>query len=635
MRIAYAIVESRETAGERSCRDLPFPGCPSAAPDLETRDEESDRRRAAVDCLKQALDDLSALDLDQDVLGDALSQLSTTPFARHPSVRDHEEARARESGGSFFTPSPIVERLLDATLEPLLDELVQGKNAAEREAALLKLSIVDPSCGSGRFLIAAAHRVAGRLARARRERENVLADEALARFDVIERCLYGIDVDPLAIEALRFRLRREARKAGRTLGVIAERTICADSLSEIDWTAFQIGRRTGDARFDVVIGNPPWTSYSGRHRGHANAETIANLASRFPEIARWPALHSAMLALSARIVRDGGHIGLVLPLRVADLDAYGNLRASVTERLRLICPVTDEGESAFSSVVQPTGLFTFCADGVHSFGKPDAWPIERRKMTSRPGMGGSDDLRIEELLAEIDRLPKFPPRTFGDPGVHTGNIAAKLMFEGVDDGDAPIREGRDVVAFDCLAARRSVRVPITLLPGEYFRMSPLDRYLDTPILLRQTADRPVATRHVDRTYFRNSLLACSGVADVSDLVVVAFLNSALYALFHRRSSGDSTQRSFPQVKVRALQNLPLPPIRKGASSFAIASPARYIEQAASLAEIAATQGATPDAELLERLERLILRTFGASEDLAPLLLERAGPASSPRRRQFK
>lgn len=632
MRVAYAIQESNENAATGLAVGR-FPACPSVAPHLERSIAASDRRRAAVDRLALAIATLSPDDLDQDVLGGLLSQLLTTPFVRHPAAREYEEDRARDAGGSYFTPCPIVETLLDMTLEPLLDEVCFGRPAPDREEALLNLSIVDPSCGSGRFLLTAANRVAKRLAQARSEGGHRDADEMQARVDVIERCLYGVDICPLAIEAFRFRLRREARKIGRILSTVERCTICGDSLFEIDWRALRGARPTDREGFDLVIGNPPWTSYSGRYRGPADAGSVAHLKERFPEISRWPALHSAMLALSTRIVREGGRVGLVLPLRLADLDVYAELRAEATVRVQLDRPVVDAGESAFADVVQPTGLFAFRADAEGSCSGAAPWPIARKERVVRAG--APDDRRVDELLAELEQLPKFPPRAFGDPGVHTGNVAAKLIVTGLGDGAAPIREGRDVVAYACLSPRRSVLTSVVLEPDEYYRISPLERYRQAPILLRQTADRPVAARHIEPTYFRNSLLACRGIDSLPDVVLVAFLNSALYASLHRRASGDATQRSFPQVKVRALQNLPLP--TRGVAIPCPETRALFeeIERAASLAEAAASEGEAPDEELLERIERLILRVFGAPEALAPTLLERAGKASRSRGGQLK
>lgn len=71
----------------------------------------------------------------------------------------------RKTTGSYYTPDQLVTSLLDTALDPVLDEAAK-KPDAERE--ILALKVCDPAVGSGHFLIRAAHRIAHRLAAARR-----------------------------------------------------------------------------------------------------------------------------------------------------------------------------------------------------------------------------------------------------------------------------------------------------------------------------------------------------------------------------------------------------------------------------------------------------------------------------------
>ncbi|MCL6640867.1 MAG: SAM-dependent methyltransferase, partial [Candidatus Rokubacteria bacterium] len=104
----------------------------------------------------------------------------------------------RKSTGSYYTPDSLVRCLLDSALDPVLDEAARTPNP---EAAILDLKVCDPACGSGHFLIAAARRIARRLASVRTGDEEP-APEALrhALRDVIGRCIYGVDVNPMAVE---------------------------------------------------------------------------------------------------------------------------------------------------------------------------------------------------------------------------------------------------------------------------------------------------------------------------------------------------------------------------------------------------------------------------------------------------
>ena len=70
----------------------------------------------------------------------------------------------RKESGSYYTPTSLVECLLDSALDPLLDEATARGTAQEKVAALLDLTVCDPACGSGHFLVAAARRMAKRIA---------------------------------------------------------------------------------------------------------------------------------------------------------------------------------------------------------------------------------------------------------------------------------------------------------------------------------------------------------------------------------------------------------------------------------------------------------------------------------------
>lgn len=70
----------------------------------------------------------------------------------------------RKESGAYYTPTSLVERLLDSALDPLLDEATAKGTPEEKVASLLDLTVCDPACGSGHFLVAAARRIAKRIA---------------------------------------------------------------------------------------------------------------------------------------------------------------------------------------------------------------------------------------------------------------------------------------------------------------------------------------------------------------------------------------------------------------------------------------------------------------------------------------
>ena len=141
---------------------------------------------------------------------------------------------ARKTSGSYYTPDSLVQCLLDSALDPVVEEALRGKTGADAERAILDLKVCDPAVGSGHFLVGAAHRLARHLARVRAhaagesEPSPLLYQHALR--DVIGRCLYGVDMNPMAAELCRVSLWLEALEPGKPLSFLDHHIRVGNSL---------------------------------------------------------------------------------------------------------------------------------------------------------------------------------------------------------------------------------------------------------------------------------------------------------------------------------------------------------------------------------------------------------------------
>ncbi|TCO58276.1 Eco57I restriction-modification methylase domain-containing protein [Actinocrispum wychmicini] len=138
----------------------------------------------------------------------------------------------RKKTGSYYTPSSLIETLLDSTLDPLIDDaqkLGEQKAAAAGNpdpadtivAELLSLTVCDPACGSGHFLVAAARRIAKRIAAVRESNPEPTLDAVRhALHEVIARCIYGVDLNPMAVELAKVALWLEALEPGQPLSFL-------------------------------------------------------------------------------------------------------------------------------------------------------------------------------------------------------------------------------------------------------------------------------------------------------------------------------------------------------------------------------------------------------------------------------
>ncbi|MUL36230.1 Eco57I restriction-modification methylase domain-containing protein [Gloeocapsopsis dulcis] len=138
----------------------------------------------------------------------------------------------RKTTGSYYTPPQLVQQLIKTALEPVIAEKIRDlKSPHELEKALLSLKVVDPACGSGHFLLAAARRIGKELAKIRTgEAEPGQEPLRAAIRDVIQNCIYGVDLNPLAVDLCKVALWIEGFSRRLPLNFLDHRIKCGNSL---------------------------------------------------------------------------------------------------------------------------------------------------------------------------------------------------------------------------------------------------------------------------------------------------------------------------------------------------------------------------------------------------------------------
>lgn len=123
-----------------------------------------------------------------------------------PYLQPTEE---RRRSGSHYTPRSLTEPIVRHALEPSFERI--GENASPEE--VLSLKVLDPACGSGAFLVEACRQLGRRLEQAwdmhNAEKPAIPPDEddaIHARRLVAQRCLYGVDRNPMAVDLARLSL---------------------------------------------------------------------------------------------------------------------------------------------------------------------------------------------------------------------------------------------------------------------------------------------------------------------------------------------------------------------------------------------------------------------------------------------
>lgn len=174
----------------------------------------------------------------------------------------------RKTSGSYYTPSYLIQVLLDSALEPVIREALKQEDS---QAALLNLKICDPACGSGHFLLSAAHRIAKRLA-ALRSGDEEPAPEATreALRDVVARCVFGVDINEMAVELCKVGLWMESLAPGKPLTFLDSQIKCGNSLVGVG-PGMDI-REIPDAAFQPAFGDDRATATALRRRNRRERE---------------------------------------------------------------------------------------------------------------------------------------------------------------------------------------------------------------------------------------------------------------------------------------------------------------------------------------------------------------------------
>jgi hypothetical protein len=115
----------------------------------------------------------------------------------------------RKATGSYYTPDYIVNYIVKNTVGPVVDEKWKEAESNKKSFidATLSVTVLDPAMGSGHFLVGSIEYLSDRLLKAAQEDINAgrLREEShlthdWARREVVAHCIYGVDMNPMAVE---------------------------------------------------------------------------------------------------------------------------------------------------------------------------------------------------------------------------------------------------------------------------------------------------------------------------------------------------------------------------------------------------------------------------------------------------
>ncbi len=269
-----------------------------------------------------------------------------------------EKPEVRKAGGVFYTPTYIVDYIVRQTV----GRLVEGKTP--KQAA--SITVLDPACGSGSFLIGAyqflldwhvnwyvndgpAKHAKGKNAVLYEGPNHAWRLTTAERKRILRGCIYGVDIDAQAVEVTKLSLLlkmlegESAQVVDLNLSMFKERALpdmdanikCGNSLigsdfydtqdralfdvetqlriNTFDWDA-EFAVIMGKGGFSAVIGNPPYVSFGLRDVGTLTASEGGYYRSRFANSAEYKiSLYAVFMQAAIDLVQNGGMTSFIVP----------------------------------------------------------------------------------------------------------------------------------------------------------------------------------------------------------------------------------------------------------------------------------------------------------------------------------
>ena len=193
--------------------------------------------------------------------------------------------KSRKSTGAYYTHDDLVKQLLKTALQPVLKERLKEAEISQqtpqerkesKEKALLNLKVCDPACGSGHFLLGAARALATELTHIRIEDESQFDEHFRpALRDVIEHCIYGVDINPDTVELCRLIFWMESHVPGKPIIYLNHKIKCGNSL--LGWKGNGVQLKISEDAFKPVIDDDKEVALSLKQRNKAECKEIEEL----------------------------------------------------------------------------------------------------------------------------------------------------------------------------------------------------------------------------------------------------------------------------------------------------------------------------------------------------------------------
>jgi hypothetical protein len=305
-----------------------------------------------------------------------------------------EQGSSRRGRGVFYTPADVCELLTRDNIDPLVT------SPRPEPGTRGPVRVLDPTCGAGAFLRAAARRL----------------NEVDAADGVGQARVCGVDADPVAVECSRMLLALDARAGhpladqGPTHRAIARNVVLGDAIRQAAWDEWfpEVMEQGG---FAVVLANPPWVRATAGESGAA-ALLTATTGNAYAYV-----VERALAACA-----PGARMGAVIPVSSLCTDAFAPLRGFWDAACTDVWAASFDAvpQTLFPGTVQRLALVSVRVRHVGAASTPARWRVTRYHKWRR----AERDTLLEQL-SYVER----PPQHIGGSVAKVGTSVERDMLE--------------------------------------------------------------------------------------------------------------------------------------------------------------------------------------------------------------
>ena len=438
---------------------------------------------------------------DGDILGYLYQKIETT--------------LDKKNKGQFFTPLPIINSILDDLLNCWTDFEIMKKS-----------KILDPSCGSGQFLISIYNRLFEIYIKNGYDKTS--ADQA-----IVQNNLFGFDIDPVAVNIAKYNL-------SKLTGIDITNIKNIDYRNSILKDSLQFDQQhTLDNQFDIIIGNPPWGSSLSAEGKKYYRKTYSSAKSGINTF-------SLFIERSLELLKESGTLSFLVPEALLNIKAHQNCRKYILENC-LIKNITLWGDQ-FEDVYNPAVSFLLTKSSQlqkhNSFiirSRKDSKPVNDLLISQNSLLHNYQNIininysqQTQDIISHIDNCESYYLENHAQffLGIVTGNNSKHIHDSMTEEHPDKILIGQDLSPYKINYSGHTFRYdPLSLQ-----QTAPQQLYLSkTKILYKFIGKR--LTFAIDRQgyYTLNSVNGfIPDMETVSPEAMLAIFNSTLMQYFYEK-----------------------------------------------------------------------------------------------------